>query len=146
VTPADDPPQIRLQLSTSSRPDAVRRARRALETFEELQADEQRAFDVRLLVSELVGNAVTHGAADGASERVELVASLHRHRLHVEVSDGGAGFILGDRSAPPGPEATSGRGLFLLRTLADRYGVGDEQGGGHVWFEVDLPSEGPQTA
>jgi hypothetical protein len=36
----------------------------------------------------------------------------------------------------------SGRGLYLLRRLADRYGVDDVNDGGKVWFEIDL---GPTT-
>jgi hypothetical protein len=36
-------------------------------------------------------------------------------------------------------DQTSGRGLSLLRRLADRYGNGDGCRTGHVWFEIDLP-------
>lgn len=129
--------QLQLQLSTTSQPDAARRARRALDAFHELQADPERAADVRLLVSELVTNAVVHGSGD-QQERVELRAELDHQRLRVTVSDGGVGFILGEQTNPPAPEETNGRGLYLLRTLADRFGVERDDGGGHVWFEVEL--------
>jgi anti-sigma regulatory factor (Ser/Thr protein kinase) len=136
-------PQVRLKLSTCSRPDAVRRARRALATFQEVQADRQLAFDAELLVSELVGNAVTHGSHD-TGETIELTAELDTRRLRVQVSDGGPGFILGaDDPEPPALDQTSGRGLHLLRTLADRFGVDDRSSGGDVWFEIDLARHRP---
>lgn len=136
ATDSAQPPRVRLQLSTVSEPEAVRRARLALETFQELQADDQLAYKARLLVSELVTNAVTHGG-DGQPEHVEFAADLDKQCLRVEVRDGGAGFILGDDGALPDLEQTSGRGLYLLRTLADRFGA-DRSGGGRVWFEIDL--------
>lgn len=58
--------------------------------------------------------------------------------MRVEVSDGGTGFILGEDTNPPDAEEASGRGLYLLRTLADRFGVGDDRARGDVWFEIDL--------
>lgn len=137
MTSSDPPAKVRLQLSTVSEPEAVRRARRALEAFPELQTDERLAFDLRLLVSELVSNAVIHGA-NSQREHVELTADLSDRCVRVEVSDGGAGFILGEESNPPDPDEASGRGLYLLRVLADRFGVGDDRAGGHVWFEIDL--------
>ena len=135
---APDPePQVQLRLNTRSRPDAVRRARRALAAFEELQADEQLAFDTALLVSELVGNAVTHGSGSG-HDAVELTAELNGERLRVQVSDSGSGFIPANEEREASLDDTSGRGLQLLRTLADRFGVETDRPGAQVWFEIDL--------
>jgi anti-sigma regulatory factor (Ser/Thr protein kinase) len=128
-------PQIQLRLSTRSQPDALRRARQALSTFEELQADSSFAFNASLLVSELVANVVRHGTPDDDG-RVELEAELSKDCLRVEVRDHGSGIRL-EPSRRPEPTETSGRGLQLLRTLADRYGTGE---GGLVWFELDLAS------
>ena len=134
------PPEVRLEFSTASEPQAVGQARRALAALEEFHSDDQVAADVRLLVSELVSNAVTHGSQ--RQREVELVAGVHHHTLRVEVFDGGPGFTLGEGQSQPNPEAPSGRGLYLLRRLADRYGVDDANEGGKVWFEIDL---GPTT-
>jgi serine/threonine-protein kinase RsbW len=128
-------PHIQLRLSTQSQPDAVRRARQAMSALEELQADSSLAFNARLLVSELVANAVRHGTPDDEG-RVELEAKLSKDCLRVEVRDHGGGIRL-EPSRRPDPTETSGRGLQLLRTLADRYGSGE---GGLVWFELDLAS------
>jgi anti-sigma regulatory factor (Ser/Thr protein kinase) len=140
VTSQNSSSALRLELTTDSQPQAVRQARRAIESIDELRSDAQLVFNVRLLVSELVTNAVTHGFRHQQEHQITMVAQLHDNRLRVEVSDGGPGFILGQEKPEAGtPEQTSGRGLQLLRSLADRYGNGDRTHGGQVWFEIDLP-------
>ncbi|HZR92172.1 MAG TPA: ATP-binding protein [Gaiellaceae bacterium] len=134
----DQTTNVRLELSTTSERAAVRRARHALATLDELHGNDRVSFNARLLVSELVTNAVTHGATEHR-KHVHLLAEIVGHVLHIEVSDGGPGFLLGqDDPDPPDPGSTSGRGLYLLRTLADRYGVNDQTHRGQVWFELDL--------
>ena len=76
--------------------------------------------DVRLLVSELVTNAVRH-ANLATGDVIELVVELADHKLRVEVHDPGGGFV---PSAPsPDPARPSGWGLYLVAELADRWGV-----------------------
>ncbi len=89
-----------------------------------------RMRDVRLLVSELVTNAVRH--ADG--EAVRLVVALTGSTLRVEVHDPGRGFEL--RPPPDDPLRASGWGLVLVEELADRWGV-DHHPRTRVWFEMD---------
>ncbi|MFC4587172.1 ATP-binding protein [Sphaerisporangium corydalis] len=72
--------------------------------------------DVVLIVSELVGNAVTHGAAP-----VRLSLSAGRSALRGEVSDHGAGR---PRRLDAGVAADHGRGLMIVSALADQWGVG----------------------
>lgn len=79
----------------------------------------------RLLVSELVSNAVVHGAG-----RIELVLRPTTRGLHVCVSDEGRGGL-----ALRAPGADGGFGLHLLGDLADRWG--QRTPGTSVWFEVD---------
>lgn len=101
--------------------------------------------DVRLLVSELVTNALRH--ADLRNEDSIVLALDVRHDgVRVEVRDPGRGF-----EPPPqlnkDPDSGAGWGLYLVSTVADRWGV--ETGGGtRVWFELDRPVESalPDTA
>jgi anti-sigma regulatory factor (Ser/Thr protein kinase) len=87
------------------------------------------ADTVELLVSELVGNAVRHTGARTFGLR------MHRRRgwIRVEVRDP-------SRSLPclmPVREMdTSGRGLFLVDKLADRWGVDLQARGKTTWFEL----------
>jgi anti-sigma regulatory factor (Ser/Thr protein kinase) len=90
--------------------------------------DKRRVDATRLLVSELVTNAVKYGG-DGP---VRIDAQSTPARLRAEVIDEGDGFVAKDRIA--GQEG--GWGLPLVEELADRWGT--FQGSTHVWFELDL--------
>jgi len=112
--------------STSAAPAA---ARGALEEIAHaVSADRMR--DVRLLVSELVTNAVRH--AEGAV--VRLIVSLRSDVLRVEVHDPGFGFEVSE--PPRDPLRASGWGLVLVEELADRWGV-EGTPRTRVWFEMD---------
>ncbi|WP_432094294.1 ATP-binding protein [Streptomyces sp. bgisy100] len=76
---------------------------------------------VTLIAAELTGNAVRHGHVPGRDFRLVLTAGPECVRI--EVSD-----ARGDRLPPtevsePGPEAESGRGLWLVSRLAARWEV-----------------------
>ncbi len=90
----------------------------------------QRMRDVRLLVSELVTNAVRHAGG----EAVRLVVALNGDTLRIEVHDPGRGFAL--EPPPDDPLRASGWGLVLVEELADRWGV-DDSPRTRVWFEMD---------
>ena len=89
-----------------------------------------RLRDVRLLVSELVTNAVRHSDGDG----VRLVVALANGVLRVEVHDPGRGFSR--RQPSSDPMRASGWGLVLVEELSDRWGV-DDSPRTRVWFEMD---------
>ena len=112
--------------STSAAPAAARGALDQLASA--LSADRMR--DLRLLVSELVTNAVRH--AEGAV--VRLIVSLRGDVLRVEVHDPGRGFEV--KAPPDDPLRASGWGLVLVEELADRWGV-DGTPRTRVWFEMD---------
>jgi anti-sigma regulatory factor (Ser/Thr protein kinase) len=118
--------------------DAPQAARKALEQLaEELRGE---ALDVaQLLVSELVTNAVRHGAPSLRDDGIVLAAFVDHGTLHVEVCDGGRGFD--GRPADGGALRTSGWGLVLVDRLADRWGVSEEPDT-RVWFELGLGSDG----
>ncbi|MFD7550125.1 ATP-binding protein [Streptomyces sp. NPDC059578] len=88
------------------------------------------AETAELLTSELVTNALVH--TDRAA--VLRVAAGPR-RLRVEVRD-----FVRYRPRPRGPvphEATGGRGLMLVESLSDRWGVRGLGIGKTVWFELE---------
>src|SRR3954465_15761049 len=112
-------------------PYAVTAARLALADLES-HLDPSVAFDVRLLVSELVTNSVQH-AQVAAEDSIVLMVKLDDENIHVEVRDEGPGFE--PPAAPPPDDADAGWGLFLVEQLADAWGVGE--GGKGVWFEIE---------
>lgn len=83
-----------------------------------------------LLTSELVTNAVLHAGGSPV-----LAVDVQPARLRVTVTDHGAPLPAPPTSVPPLEE--SGRGLFLVETLAHRWGSDPQGAGGKaVWFEL----------
>jgi anti-sigma regulatory factor (Ser/Thr protein kinase) len=82
-----------------------------------------------LLTSELVTNAMQHGAPPITTE----VACNATSGMQVRVSDG-------DPNAPTarhaGPEDQSGRGVGLVDMLSDAWGVDPTPNGKTVWFRL----------
>ena len=92
------------------------------------------AFDVRLLVTELVANSVRHAGLD-ESDRITLMLELSDTRVRVEVRDPGRGFAFPVR--PQKLTAEGGRGLQIVAAIAHRWGV-ERSEPIAVWFEIDL--------
>lgn len=89
--------------------------------------------DLSLLVTEVVSNAVRHGA-HGPVDDV-IVRIVADDRVRVEVLDPGPPFEP-PASRPRRDDAPSGWGLFLLDRLAADWGVEPEGNGKKVWFEL----------
>jgi anti-sigma regulatory factor (Ser/Thr protein kinase) len=106
------------------------RARRVVEELAAGALDAPELGRAKLLVSELVNNAVLHG--QGA---IMLKADLDEDRLHIEVIDEGAGFEREVREHDS--EHLGGRGLALVDAESSRWGV--HEGTTHVWFEIERP-------
>lgn len=76
------------------------------------------AFDMKLAVGEAIGNAVDH--ADGCS-LVEV--AQYPDRAVVVVTDCGEGFSSPDSPLPASADAERGRGIALMRLLADSVSI-----------------------
>jgi anti-sigma regulatory factor (Ser/Thr protein kinase) len=94
--------------------------------------------DLRLLVTELVANAVVHAGASEA-DLLELDVVLEPGVVQVQVSDGGPGFERPTERLDV--ERPGGFGLVLVERMARRWGI--ERGARtRVWFELVRPCEG----
>lgn len=122
----------RLDIELPDGLEAAAEARRAVEAFaEHLQPEVLE--DVRFLVNELVTNGVKYGQGS-----IRLSATVADTYVRVEVVDRGEGFT--PRVNVPHTDQISGRGLFLVQHLADRWGVEGPKGT-LVWFEIDRADE-----
>jgi two-component sensor histidine kinase len=120
-----------LDVTLASRKDAPCRARTAVGGLDgSLEGMRQ---PVRLLVSELVTNAVRHAGAR-PSGTVQIRLDCSDKGVHVEVSDDGPGF--GPRAPRRTQPRADGFGLVLVDELSDRWGVNLERRA-QVWFEID---------
>ena len=127
------PDDVSIQLPPVT--DSVRAAREAVDALP-LHEHDEAAFNVRLLVAELVGDSV-RDAGLGSADSITLGFRLRDGLLRVEVTDRGPGF---QRPLFNGPAATAGRGLHLVDALADHWGTlpAPHNDGWLVWFELDL--------
>jgi anti-sigma regulatory factor (Ser/Thr protein kinase) len=117
-----------LDLTLPAEPASVAEARsRVLDAVGPELADDGQVETLRLLVSELVTNAVRHGGCD---EPVEVHAAWNAE-VRVEVVDHGHGFSPEPRAGAL--DEPGGFGLLLVGRLAERWGV-DTDSGTRVWF------------
>ena len=113
-------------------PDSAAEARRALAEVSD-HLSPRRLEDAQLLVSELVTNAIRHaGLSD--EDVIRLVVVAGDRALRIEVCDPGRGFEVSEPD--PDPARPSGWGLYLVRELADRWGM-ERSDQTLVWFELD---------
>lgn len=116
---------VHLRLERSR--DAVPLARDAALAFKSV-VPAARLDDLRLVLSELVTNAVVHGAG----RTIDVRLSADGPVVSGEVVDDGDGFRV---PPPPSLDAPGGRGLAIVGALTRSWGV--ERGSTHVWFQLD---------
>ena len=131
---SEAPRAVRLEIDPT--PEAPRTARFAVQ---ELVAEHPTAATqldaVRLLVSEIVTNAVIHPGA-ASPPGIEFSAEVTPELTRVVVSDGGAGFQWSADQFPRS-HVGGGYGIFLLDSQASRWGTLKAPGRFSVWFEID---------
>jgi two-component sensor histidine kinase len=132
MTAATEVPGSRRTRTLPTLPGAVSEARRWAASVTEGLLDADRAESLRLVVSELVTNALRHGA-DG--ERIDLTVTPKPEFLCVQVTDDGPG--IAPRPRALSTEDDGGFGLFFVEQLTRRWGVTRENRRTRVWFALD---------
>ena len=114
------------------RASAAARAALTVELDGRVTGDQMR--DLHLLTSEVVNNSVVHGGAE-EDGWIELTIAADDECVRVAVRDSGVSGTPEQRQ--PDLEHGGGFGLFLVETMAARWGV-DAGEDLIVWFELDL--------
>lgn len=135
--------EVHASLGLTAGPRSAGTARRFITDFcIAADLDEDVRHKAALLTSELVTNAIRYGGSHALLE-----ARMPSGSLRIAVHDANPGLpVLG---TAPDLTAEGGRGVQLLTTLADRWGVeATASGGKAVWLELDVPGErrAPATA
>lgn len=94
----------------------------ALHCFAGISPSRRTRFRFRILLAEAISNGIIFGAGENPDGEVRVAAELTGSRIRLEVTDDGPGFAPSDVPDPLTPEAlerSCGRGLFLIRSLAD---------------------------
>jgi len=77
---------------------------------------------------EAVNNSITHGNKFDINKTVDVEVQIDESSIHIYVKDKGDGFNFNDIPDPTRPENlenVSGRGVFLMRNLADNIAFGE---------------------
>ena len=78
--------------------------------------------NIMIAVTEAVNNAIKHGNSSDSSKNVSLSLALDENLIKFFIEDEGSGFDyknLPDPTTPENVEKPSGRGIFLMKHLAD---------------------------
>ncbi|GGL99171.1 hypothetical protein GCM10010129_48510 [Streptomyces fumigatiscleroticus] len=120
-----------------------------LGTMETAGVDPDISYDLSVALTEACANAVEHGGGDaerdGRGEAYRVTAYLDGEKCRIEVTDSGPGLTvsgsLTGRSGPAvravPPDAEHGRGLYLIRELADHVHIGSKPGRGGTVVSFD---------
>lgn len=94
-------------------------------------------FRFRVLLAEALTNSILCGAGGNPSSTVRVGAEVTDTTIRLQVTDDGPGFDPHQVPDPTGPGARSrpiGRGLFLIRNLADRVEFNEQ--GNTIWMTL----------
>ncbi len=96
--------------------------------------------NIMIAVVESVNNAILHGNQTDKQKNVVLSAQLKEGEVHFQISDQGPGFDhkdLPDPTAPENVEKVGGRGIFLMKNLADEIHFKNEGRTVELTFYID---------
>jgi serine/threonine-protein kinase RsbW len=94
----------------------------AEEHLSALNIEAGRRYDIMLALSEAVTNAIRHGSSELIDATVDIEVEVTTEHVKIKVSDRGAGFNpdhLPDPTHGHNVFIPNGRGVYLIRTLAD---------------------------
>lgn len=84
--------------------------------------------NILVAITEAVNNAIYHGNQANPSKNIDILFKSFPDRVTFTVKDEGAGFNYNNLPDPTNPEnieKPNGRGVFLMRNLADRVSFED---------------------
>ena len=96
--------------------------------------------NIMIAVVESVNNAILHGNGGDKAKVVTLTAILNEQQISFTVQDQGSGFDQSDLPDPTAPENVAnpgGRGIFLMKHLADEVNFSDEGRKVELTFYID---------
>jgi len=112
------------QLVLDSDPNAIHLVESFIEDIRsELAFKDDVYGNVMVAVTEAVNNSIVHGNRNDPTKKVYVDCGMENpYRLHIWVKDEGEGFNPADLPDPTAPEnigKIGGRGVFLMKSLAD---------------------------
>lgn len=112
------------RLDITSSYDNIRLVERLVEDVcDVFNVNEDSYGNILIAVTEAFNNAIYHGNKGNPDKHIQIGFESNHNRLKFTVSDEGAGFdyhSLPDPTDPQNIDKPSGRGVFLMKNLADQ--------------------------
>lgn len=126
----------RCTIEFTSIPENVGFARVAVASFaSQLDCTLPELEEIKVAVSEAVGNSIIHGYQNMSDKTVRLTATIYKEGLEIRVEDGGVGIADIDLAMQPAyssdPERM-GLGFVFMQSFSDRLQVDSAPGRGTV--------------
>ena len=111
-------------LNIVSQPQSINIIEKVIDDMKsEFDIHEDSYGNILVAVTEAVNNAIMHGNQSDPSKQVKVAYEVDGDRIVFTISDEGKGFDyynLPDPTAPENLEKPTGRGVFLMKHLADQ--------------------------
>ena len=111
-------------LNIVSQPQSINIIEKVIDDMKnEFDIHEDSYGNILVAVTEAVNNAIMHGNQSDPSKSVKVTYEIDGDRIMFTISDEGKGFDyynLPDPTAPENLEKPTGRGVFLMKHLADQ--------------------------
>ncbi len=107
---------------------------------EQYQLPEDYYGNILVAVTEAVNNAIQHGNKSNPDKNIEVIFSKQASSLHFTIKDEGDGFDFDNIPDPTDPaniEKINGRGVFLMKNLADHVSFSDHGKVVQLDFEME---------
>ena len=116
--------QTNRELEILSIPEKINQVEAFVEVLKsDLGLTEEMEANVLVSLTEAVNNAIVHGNKGNPDKKVAIKMEKDANELVFVVEDQGEGFdpgIVSDPTSPENIDKPSGRGIFLMRNLADK--------------------------
>ncbi len=111
-------------LNISSSTDNIRLVERLVEDVcEVFNVNEDNYGNILIAVTEAVNNAMYHGNKGNPDKNIKIGFESHDKNIQFSIADEGAGFDYDNLPDPTDPlniDKPNGRGVFLMKNLADK--------------------------
>lgn len=107
----------------------------------DLQVKDEILNSIMIAVTEAVNNAIKHGNKSDINKMVRIHSLILNDILEIRIKDEGQGFTLDNIPNPLLPEnltKDSGRGIFIIRSLADGFKINSFPDGTEVVIDIKL--------
>jgi len=125
-----------------SQPESINIVEKLIEDIKEEHNIHEDAFgNILVAVTEAVNNGIQHGNQFDASKKVNITYEVDGDTLLFVVQDEGKGFDyynLPDPTAPENLEKPTGRGIFLMKHLADQVIFSDNGKTVEMYFKTSV--------